>query len=154
MELLDILISEINMPITMKCLRILIVEDSPERQTIMKNLFSHHAWILANTAARANKLLSAFEFDLVSLDYDLAGRDKGDQVARFLSKTKNISSTVLIHSMNASGAQKILEILPDALYVPLSRITRDNTTFKKIKEELKKGTDINWNYVFKRDAGE
>ena len=54
-------------------MRILILEDTPERQEILKQLYRDHAWVLVHTAQRAIRLLEAFEFDLVSLDYDLAG---------------------------------------------------------------------------------
>ena len=49
-------------------LKILIVEDQPERQEILKQLCRHHAWVLAHTAARACRLIEAYEFDLIFLD--------------------------------------------------------------------------------------
>ena len=53
-------------------LRILIVEDTPERQEVLTSLCKEHAWIMVHTAPRALKLLEAYDFDLIFLDYDLA----------------------------------------------------------------------------------
>src|SRR5215472_15565563 len=63
-------------------LRILIVEDTPERQGWLTGLYREHAWVLVHTAARADRLLNAYDFDLISLDYNLAGPDNGAAVAR------------------------------------------------------------------------
>jgi DNA-binding response OmpR family regulator len=68
--------------VKVKILRVLIVEDSKERQEILKNLTRRHAWIAANTASIAIKYLSVFDFDLILLDYDLSGSGSGEDVAR------------------------------------------------------------------------
>jgi len=81
-------------------LRVLIVEDGLERQAILKNLFREHAWIMANTAKRANRLISVYDFDIVSLDYDLDGEERGDVVAEFIKRSRNANAKVLVHSMN------------------------------------------------------
>lgn len=47
---------------TSQLLRILIIEDTAERQEILKNLTKKHAWIMAHTVARAIKLLSVYDF--------------------------------------------------------------------------------------------
>ncbi|MBU2650976.1 MAG: hypothetical protein KKA81_08575 [Bacteroidetes bacterium] len=128
--------------------RILIVEDTKERQKILKDLYKDHAWIMVHTAERAIRLLEVYQFDLISLDYDLAGIRKGDAVAEFIAKSKITNPKVIVHSMNSTGAQKIKLLLPDADVVPLSKMIRTNITFKRLREELKKATDINWAYVF------
>jgi len=131
-------------------LKILIVEDTPERQEILKKLYKDHAWVLAHTAQRAVKLLSVFEFDLISMDYNLAGPDCGDSIASFIPESINAESKILIHSMNKQGADKIKKFLPNADYVPVSKLTKTNQIFKKIKSELKKGPEIDWAFVFSR----
>ncbi len=133
-------------------LRILLVEDTPERQKALIHLYKDHAWILANTARRARDLLSAYEFDIVSLDYDLAGPGKGDEVARHLGNSRSAAALVIIHSMNTPGAKKIMKEIPSAVHVPFSKITRDNKTFKKLKAQLKNGTKIDWAVVFAKEA--
>lgn len=130
--------------------RILIIEDTIERQNILKKLYKDHAWVLVHTAARAIRLLEVYQFDLISLDYDLAGERKGDEIAEFITKSINVDTKVIVHSMNSIGAQKIKVILPDADVVPLSKMIRNNVTFKRLYEELKKTTDINWASVFSK----
>ncbi len=125
-----------------RILRILIVEDGPERQEILKKLFKDHAWILVHTAERAKRLLSVYDFDLICLDFDLAGPGHGDDVAAFIAKSRNGKAKVLVHSMNAPGANRILEFLPTAIYIPLSKITKDNKTFKRIRQILLNSDNI------------
>lgn len=129
-------------------LKILIIEDTPDRQQILCNLFRDHAWVLVHTADRAIRLLSVYDFDLISLDFDLAGAKKGDQVAAFVARSRNATTKVIIHSMNSPGAAKILENLPSAEHVPLSKMTRSNRVFKRLRQELSKGVSIHWGFVF------
>jgi len=132
-----------------KTLRILIVEDTPERQEILQSLFKDHAWVLVHTTDRAIRLLSVYDFDLISLDFDLSGDKKGDEVAAFISCSRNSKTKVIVHSMNPQGAAKISEFLPNAVHVPLSKMTKTNRAFKRIREELSKGVGINWTFVFR-----
>ncbi len=132
-------------------LKILIVEDSVERQGILKDLYRDHAWILANTARRAIRLLAVYDFDLISLDYDLDGEDCGDTVAEFIKRSRNANSKVLVHSMNVQGVAQIQEHLPNSIAVPISKIIRDNRTFKRFRESINKSLDIDWAWVFKRE---
>ena len=132
-------------------LKILIVEDSVERQGILKDLYRDHAWILANTARRAIRLLAVYDFDLISLDYDLDGEDRGDKVAGFIKRSRNANSKVLVHSMNVQGVARIQEHLPNSIAVPISKIIRDNRTFKRFRESINKSSDIDWAWVFKRE---
>jgi len=131
-------------------LKILIVEDSLERQKILKNLYKDHAWILVNTARRAIRLIEVYDFDIITLDYDLDGEDRGDKIADFIKRSRNANSKVLVHSMNVQGVTLIQEHLPDSIAIPFSKIIRDNQTFKRFREEVNKGVDIDWKYVFKR----
>jgi CheY-like chemotaxis protein len=74
---------------TPRVLRILIVEDTAERQELLQSLYREHAWVLVHTAARAVRLVQAYDFDLVSLDFNLAGPDDGDAVASALRESRN-----------------------------------------------------------------
>jgi len=131
-------------------MRVLIIEDTPERQEILINLVKDHAWILVNTVARARRMLENYTFDLIFLDYDLAGEQRGDEVASSLMQTGNATTKVIVHSMNAPGAERIKSLLPAADIVPLSKITRDNATFKKLRGLLRFGPEIDWARVFGR----
>lgn len=127
-------------------LRILIVEDSPERQKVLCDLAREHAWVLVHTARRAVTLLSAFDFDLVFLDYDLAGEDNGEAVARRLAAAPH-RPRVIIHSQNRPGAERILQLLPEARWLPIASITRSNAVFKRLREALRRGVDFDWEQV-------
>jgi len=130
-------------------LRVLIVEDQPERQEILRSLFRDHAWVLVHTAARAVRLAGVYEFDVIALDYDLAGEAKGDVVAAALASSTNREAVVLIHSLNAPGAERIRAHLPQAIFVPINQITRDNATFKRLRAEFAKGSEIDWSHVLR-----
>lgn len=88
-------------------LKILIVEDCRDRQKVLKNLFKDQAWVLVNTAQRAIRLIEVYDFDMIALDYDLDGEDKGDKVAGFIKQSRNAHTKVLVHSMNVQGVEQI-----------------------------------------------
>lgn len=132
--------------------RVLIVEDSPDRQKLLTNLYRGHAWVLVNTAGRARTLLSAFTFDLISLDYDLAGGEKGDAVAESIAASSSAGALVIVHSMNAAGAGRIRAVLPEAVAVPISKMTRDNATSRRLQEQIGSGASIDWAAVLRRDT--
>jgi len=115
---------------------VLIVEDNPERQEILTALYRAHAWVLVHTGRRAAALLEAFEFDLVSLDYHLAGELTGADVARALLASPSRNARVVIHSMNPAGAGEIISLLPGAIQYPVSRIVRSNRIFNRLREGL------------------
>ncbi len=125
-------------------LRVLIVEDQPERQKQLCALFRDHAWIVVHTAERANRLLLAYPFDLVCLDYDLAGPGKGDAVARTIRDLEPPKPRVLIHSMSAPGAERIRTVLPDAQWVPIATLMKSNARIKKIRARLRRGLPKDW----------
>lgn len=137
---------------TTAVLRVLIVEDRPERQEILRSLYREHAWTLVNTAARAIRLVESYTFDLISLDFDLAGDGHGDEVASAIARSANATTEVIVHSMNKPGAQRISAILPRARLVPLSRITRTNATFKRVRLELSAGTGVDWRRVVRGEV--
>jgi CheY-like chemotaxis protein len=130
-------------------LRILIVEDTPARQEVLAKLCKDHAWILAHTARRAVTLIQAYEFDLIFLDYDLSGPEKGDSVAAVIAQSLNREAKVIVHAMNFAGAQKIQALIPHADLLPLSRMTKDNATFKRFRAQLARGADIDWSSIFR-----
>jgi hypothetical protein len=127
------------------------VEDTPARQEALTWLCKDHAWVLVHTARRAISLTQAYEFDLIFLDYDLAGPEKGDTVAAAIALSPNRKARVIVHAMNAAGAQKIQALLPQADLMPLSRMTKDNATFKRLRAQLARGVDIDWRSIFREE---
>ena len=73
----------------MSALRVLIVEDTPQRQEVLTALYRAHAWVLVHTGRRAQVLLEAYDFDLLSLDYNLRGDLTGEDVIRVSSFTSH-----------------------------------------------------------------
>ena len=126
--------------------KILIIEDTPERQEVLTSLYRAHAWILVNTAHRAITLLNAYDFDIVSLDYNLRGESNGDEIARVLVKSRNKDCIVIIHSMNPKGASILIKLLPNAISYPVSKMIRSNKVFRELQKKItEQGADFNWN---------
>jgi CheY-like chemotaxis protein len=125
-------------------LRVLIVEDTPERQEWLQSLYREHAWILVHTAARAVRLVQAYEFDLISLDFNLAGPEDGDAVAAAIAASRNARTPVVVHSLNPRGAARLAELLPHAVCVPVSQLVKSNATVKRVRQALRQGVPQDW----------
>jgi CheY-like chemotaxis protein len=128
-------------------LRVLLIEDTPERQEVLKQLFRDHAWILVHTANRAQTLLSAFEWDVIALDYDLAGEETGEEVAKYMATHRITAPRVIVHSQNAVGRKRIRAWLPDAWEIPLSRMIKTNKIFRQLRAELARGSQFDWSFL-------
>ena len=102
-------------------LRVLIIEDTEERQQVLTSLYRSHAWMLVNTGHRAITLLNAYDFDIISLDYNLRGELTGADVAKEIKSSRNAATKIIVHSLNPKGVKKILNILPDAVIYPVSK---------------------------------
>ena len=127
-------------------IKVLIVEDTPDRQEVLTSLYRAHAWILVNTAHRAITLLSAYDFDLVSLDYNLRGESNGDEIAKALIGSRNKDCVVIIHSMNPKGAEKMVKLLPNAITYPVSKMIRSNKVFRALQKNItEQGIHFKWN---------
>lgn len=102
-------------------MRILVLEDSPERIGEFVNMFGDHSLVIVNTAADAISFLSTSKFDVVFLDHDLGGKvyvdseeeNTGYQVAKMLPVSLNRHTPVIIHSWNGAGAKRMLNALKD-----------------------------------------
>jgi CheY-like chemotaxis protein len=133
-------------------MRVLIVEDTPERQDVLKQLYKEHAWVMVHTARRALTLMEAYRFDVISLDYDIAdeltGADIADRVPELQPQAR-----VIVHSMNPQGRSKIQEILPHAVILPVASMIKSNQRFKQLREELRKGVEFDWTFATNRHRG-
>lgn len=115
------------------------------RQQILTSLYKAHAWILVNTGQRAITLLNAYDFDIVSIDYDLRGELNGAEVAQALKCSRNKNARITVHSLDTKGVKSIQAILPCAIPYPVSKIVRSNKTFKYLKSKIVRlGADYNW----------
>lgn len=126
-------------------LRVLLIEDTPDRQQILTSLYRAQAWILVNTGQRAITLLNAYDFDIISIDYNLRGEVNGLEVAQALKCSRNKNARIIVHSLNPKGVKSILEILPDAIPYPVSKMVHSNKTFKYLRGKIDElGAAYNW----------
>lgn len=132
---------DIDGPVVM---RVLIVEAVSERQRWLKSLYRDHAWVLAQSAARAVRLLDAYPFDLISLNYKLAGPGDGERVACAVQKSQNLGAPVLVHSVDSFRVGRLTELLPNAVCVPIRKILKTNARVRRVREELRYGVPANW----------
>ncbi|MDJ0714345.1 MAG: response regulator [Prochloraceae cyanobacterium] len=127
------------------CLRVLIIEDTEERQKILTSLYRSHAWILVKTGQRAIKLINAYDFDLISLDYNLPGGLNGADIAEIISKSRNKNARLIIHSLNPKGVKKIALILPDGIIYPVAKMVKSNQHFKYLRNKIETdGVSFDW----------
>ncbi|MGK7902137.1 MAG: cyclic-phosphate processing receiver domain-containing protein [Hormoscilla sp.] len=126
-------------------LRILIVEDTADRQEILRSLYRAHAWVMVDSSHRAISLIRAYSFDLISLDYNIQGEEEGDAVARAILETANRTARIIIHSMNPKGSALISSILPDAIAFPVNKMIASNARFKQLRERIdREGIAFDW----------
>lgn len=125
--------------------RVLLVEDTEERQAILTQLYRSHAFILVTTGARAISMLRAYTFDIISLDFNLRGDLKGTDVARALLETPNARARVVIHSLNPKGASALAELLPEAIVYQVSKMARTHAHLKHLREQIDElGPSYDW----------
>lgn len=132
-------------------LRILIIEDTQKRQEILKQLYKDHAWVLVHTAKRAIKLVQVYQFDVISLDYNLAGEETGDEIARQICHGLNKLTRIIVHSMNPKGRERICESLPHASILPVASMIKTNKQFKQLREALNQGPNFDWSFTVKNN---
>ena len=92
--------------------KVLILEDDDKRiQMFEEWLVGINNIEIYRTSDLAIKALKKNKYDIIFLDHDLAGDDTGFEAAKIIPKTDNRSTTVIIHSLNPAGAQRMwLEI--------------------------------------------
>jgi CheY-like chemotaxis protein len=128
-------------------LRVLVVEDTPRRQEILRQLFREHAWVLTPDAAHAARLVAAYDFDLIALDYDLEGSGNGEVVADALVGSRNAATPVVVHSMNPEGAELLAVILPNAQRVPIDELAASGRVAEAVRAALRIGVPADWSAV-------
>ena len=135
-----------NPPQSNTPLKVLLIEDTEERQQILTSLYKSHAWIMVNTGKRAIMLLNSYDFDIISIDYNLRGELTGADVAKVIKLSRNKNAKIIIHSLNPKGAKSILAILPHATIYPVSKLVRSNKHFKYLRSKIDElGIAYDWN---------
>ncbi|MBI9072726.1 MAG: hypothetical protein JEY94_14085 [Melioribacteraceae bacterium] len=107
--------------------KILILEDSPNRQEAFLERFSGSlfAVTICEHAQECISLLKKDEYEVVFLDHDLNGKfidfdkyDCGTVVAEWINKNP-ISAQIVIHSLNIKAVRNMQRLLPDSMHLPL-----------------------------------
>ena len=80
-------------------MRILVVDDSSNRQELLGKVYSQHSVTISSTADEAVKHLKRDQYDVIHLDYDLDKNGNGQDVARFIAGVAH-NPLVLVHSEN------------------------------------------------------
>lgn len=110
----------------MKKKRILILEDSPERQKQFKILEHKHVVVITESTKECIHLLTTCKWDILFLDHDLGGQvhvpsgeETGYEVAKFLSENQRlIPKLVILHSLNAGGRKLMKGLLQNSIEFP------------------------------------
>lgn len=103
-------------------MRVLILEDDPERTEKFRRLLIGNVVEIVETAREAIDLLRVKEWDVLSLDHDLGGEQMvesgpgtGYEVAKWLEQNpERKPPRILLHSFNGPGRANMLACLPGA----------------------------------------
>jgi len=115
------------LPLGMGRLKILILEDCPERQKkFCDNLMAADSIVIVENPSDAKAKLNEEEWDVLFLDHDLGGQvyqeskeGTGWEVADWLSKNESRKPpTIICHSLNTAGRNNMLSLLPGAIDLP------------------------------------
>src|ERR1051326_1823154 len=103
-------------------MKIFLLEDRMRRLQRFRRAFQSHSITHSPSAEEAIRLLGSESFDLICLDHDLTDHDtdwlaagNGYEVAEFLGKTNtpNNDATIVIHTMNPAGGDRMMAVLKD-----------------------------------------
>lgn len=100
--------------------KVLILEDSKERQKLFKENFIGADITMVETAPDAINALKAQKYDFMFFDHDLGGKvyvkteedNSGSGVARWLREhSEHMPANIFVHSLNEAGANNIISLV-------------------------------------------
>ena len=111
-------------------MKVFILDDVEERIIVLSDLLRimDPIIITASTRDEAIEVLSNDSFDVIFLDHDL-GHDvyvdsndynTGWWVAKYIADNDIKCDQIIIHTLNYSGAQNMLGVLPEAVHIPFT----------------------------------
>jgi len=113
-------------------MKIFILEDNKERCEFFKKKLIGNLVTICDNVEDAKRILINEQFDVAFLDHDLGGlvyvnsndQNTGYQLAKFIAE-KNIQfKQIYIHSCNEYGRKNIRSVLPQAIEVPFTELSR------------------------------
>ena len=111
-------------------MKILILEDSPERIKIFKQkLKNNDLYFFDNVEDAKNAVELLGHFDYFFIDHDLGDKifvdsnelNTGYQFAKYLAENK-IQGNFITHTLNNAGALNIINVLPECIYIPFTEL--------------------------------
>jgi CheY-like chemotaxis protein len=107
-------------------MRILVLDDDQERLKSFRSSLIGHVVVTVSTVRDCLCQLQNENWDLVTLDHDLDGQvyvpsgpGTGYEVAEWLRDNPlKKPEKIILHTFNQLGAAKMMEILPEAQYIP------------------------------------
>lgn len=123
-------------------MRVLIVEDMPERVRFLSDLYGLQETIVCDNVGDAIMTLETRNSDLLLLDYDLRGEEKGSEIARYVAET-NKDLLVVVHSDNKSGTKAILGNLATAVILPITTQVNNSAVSARLKVFLNRPLSVN-----------
>jgi len=102
-------------------MRLLMLEDDPERVKHFYEMFEDQCLVIVNSADDAISFVTTSKFDAIFLDHDLGGKtyvdsdnkNTGYQVAKVIPQSINSTTPIIIHSWNGVGAKRMQNALKD-----------------------------------------
>ena len=104
-------------------MKVLILEDSPQRRDAFKEYLSAHELHIYYSAKEAIAALDEHEFDIIFIDHDLGTPVTGCELAKVIAE-KDIQAQIVVHSINPVGARAIVDILPEATWAPFPQLIK------------------------------
>lgn len=109
-------------------MRVLILEDDPNRVSVFLRKLEGHEVDSVSTADAAIWMLQQNEYDMAFLDHDLGGKahqqsgpGTGYEVAKWIKDHPDRApKQIVIHSCNPAGSQNMYCVLPDARVIPFA----------------------------------
>jgi CheY-like chemotaxis protein len=114
-------------------LKILILEDSPQRiQIFQSKLSSHDLYFFDRVSDAKFALLSMGPWDMVFMGHDMDGEifvpseqpNTGYQLALFIKENNIDIHCIVLHTMNEDGARKILSLLPEVDWIKFPMLVK------------------------------
>lgn len=117
-------------------MKVFILEDDPQRMLYLRELLYGADITHIDSCREAGKFQPPY--DLILLDHDLGGRqlqeheDCGTTFARLVKNKINPDATVVIHSYNHDGAQRMWDILEHHAHIAPFRGREFNTILQQV----------------------
>ena len=113
----------------MKKIKILVVEDDPNRVVRFSRECAGHDLTVTEFASDGASHVRGTKFDLIFLDHDLGGQqmvdsddNSGYHVAKAIPGSINDETPVVVHSLNPIGSQRMVGVLKNGYRISFTNL--------------------------------